>query len=316
MNINLCSDYHFLDGLRIVKFVLTTLKIVIPIILIGYGSYDFIQTVLDPDKKTMTNQVKIFVTRIVSAFIIFLLPTILKVSLGFMDGFSDMAFALNTCFENANESYINELKKADKARLEALNQKDVTYVSHYEASKYVLRKAKNASESSEYSFIMNYEGHTDYCDDAGTKYKAVDIGDGAVTIGYGITDAVYDVKLGDCVDTEIIDQLYMDQINKSKEDIEELVKQTNITDWNDAKTTAAISLSYNCGSSYAEKLVNSYAASGNEGALSVFKSCTHAANGNDDFTEGLKTRRDGEYELFINGNYETGFQARERKYIP
>ena len=311
-----CNDYHFLEALRIVKFILTVLKIVIPILLIGFGSYDYLQTILNSEENTLSNQTKKLTTRIVSAFMIFLIPTIVNIVFNLTDNFSDLSFMITTCVGNANQSYIKELKEAEKIKLEAMEEKSKTYSSRYDPSKYVLKHASNGAESSMYSFIMSYEGHTDYCDQNQTKYKAQDIGDGAVTIGYGITDAIYNVSVGDCVDTDIIDQFYMDHIDETKGEIEQMVKAANITDWNDAKTTAAISLSYNCGSSYGQKLVQSYAASGNEGALSVFKSCTHASNGNDSFTEGLKTRRDGEYELFSTGNYETGFYERQRKYIP
>ena len=73
MNINLCADYHFLEGLRIVKFIITVLKIVIPILLIGFGSYDYLQTVLNPDEHSMIDQTKKVAYRIASAVLIFLL---------------------------------------------------------------------------------------------------------------------------------------------------------------------------------------------------------------------------------------------------
>ncbi len=316
MDINLCTDYHFLEGLRIVKFMITILKIVIPILLVGFGAYDYMQSVLNPDKNSLANQTKKLAMRITSALLIFLLPTIISVVFNLLENFSDIAYVLMTCSGNAEEKIIKELKNAEKERLNALNYKSNNYVAKYDSSKYVLKKSSSSGESSMYSFIMNYEGHTDYCDSAGTKYKAVDIGDGAATIGYGITNHIFDVKVGDCIDTQIVDDYFMKHVDEKKTMIENLVKSTNITDWDDAKSTAAISLAYNCGDSYGQKLVQSYAASGNDGALGVFKSCTHAGNGNDAFTEGLKTRRDGEYELFTTGNYDIGFYERQRKYIP
>ena len=75
----LCSDYHFLEGLRIVKYIITILKIVIPILLIGYGSYDFFQTVMNPDKDDLMSKAKSFGFRIAAAVMIFLLPSIINI---------------------------------------------------------------------------------------------------------------------------------------------------------------------------------------------------------------------------------------------
>ncbi len=315
MNFDLCSDYHVLEALRIIRFIILVLRIAIPVLLIVLGSMDFFKTVLDPDKDDISKQARQIGTRVLSAFIIFLLPSIIKLAFSFTANFADLSFIMTTCFENAETSYINQLKQIEKERLQSYENNSVSYKSKYSVSRYVLKKSKNTGVGSMYSFIMQYEGNEGYCDSSNTQYKAVDIGDGVVTIGYGVTNHIFDVNLGDCVDTEIVDDYFMKHVDEKKEFVEGLVKQTNITDWDDAKTTAAISLGYNCGDDYAKKLVQSYAASGNDGALNTFKSCTHAGNGNESFTEGLKTRRDGEYELFTTGNYDTGFYERTRKYI-
>ena len=46
-------DYHFLEGVRIIKYIITVLKIVIPIIIVGMGTYDLFKTVMNPDKDSI-----------------------------------------------------------------------------------------------------------------------------------------------------------------------------------------------------------------------------------------------------------------------
>jgi hypothetical protein len=45
---NFC-DYHFLEGVRIAKYFITVLKILIPVILIILGSVNLSKSITDPD---------------------------------------------------------------------------------------------------------------------------------------------------------------------------------------------------------------------------------------------------------------------------
>ena len=138
-----CNDYHFLEGLRIAKFIITVLKIVIPILLVGFGTYDFVQTVIDPDKHTTTNQAKSFAMRLASAFLIFMLPTIISIIFSLLSNVSSHLKEIEDCFGNATTEYIGILKTAEKERLKLLEEKSKVYTSRYDGSKY---KAGNYGE--------------------------------------------------------------------------------------------------------------------------------------------------------------------------
>lgn len=321
--VELCSDYHFLEGIRVLKYIITVLKILIPLVLIILGSIDLSKAVIDPANSDIKKQSVVFTKRVASAAIIFLLPTIITITFSLIIDYSSFANLLTTCMNNATSENIAHLKEIANQRIEANKKVAVNYNITYEKSSYVMARARknsanglsSAGTEDLYSFIMSYEGHEGYCDDSKTKYVAKDIGDGAVTIGYGITNHVINVNVGDCMDVQTIDNLFMDHIDSLKGQVEADVASANISNWDDAKTDATVSIGYNCGMSYAKKVIQAYASSGNDGALSAFKSCTHASNGNSSMTGALTKRRDGEYELFTTGNYDSGFYEREVKYI-
>ncbi len=133
---NFCNDYHFLEGVRIISFVITILKIVIPILLVGFGTYDFIQSVINPDKNGLNEKAKAFAMRIASAFIIFFLPTIITTIFSMVSSVSTQLLPLNDCLKNANKGYIEQLKIAKKREQEELQAKTQTYKSGYDKNKY------------------------------------------------------------------------------------------------------------------------------------------------------------------------------------
>lgn len=131
-----CNDYHFLEGVRIISFVITVLRIIIPILLIGFGSYDYFQTVINPDKAPATEKTQSFVLRLISAFMIFMLPTIINLVFSVVSNFGGSMLVLNDCLKNANKGYIDQLKIASKKQLEEYEQTGQNYQSKYNPEKY------------------------------------------------------------------------------------------------------------------------------------------------------------------------------------
>ena len=322
---SICSDYHVLEAIRIIKYVILAFKIIIPILLICLGSYEFFKTILNPDTDSMQVRALSFGKRIASAVIIFLIPSIISIVLSIVGNVSDYFATIGACSERATKEYIAELKTAYYAML---NQEEEVeeYEVMFDNTRYL--QAKNVTTSSgtisvsedvlenTVSVIDYFEGHTPYCDDSESSYLCQDIGDGALTVGYGVTNySMSGLVAGQCYSVETVDEAKKNEVSQVVAVVENEVNALNPSGWDDAKTAAAASISYNCGSSYGKRVVQQYAASGNDGALSVFKSCVHASNGNSAFTEGLKNRRDKEYDLFINGDYSVISQNRSRIYI-
>lgn len=309
----LCTDYHVLEAILIIKYCLTALKIAIPLLLIILGSIDFVKSVIDPNKNTIQDQAIIFAKRIASAALIFLVPTVISITFSLVGDASTYFETINACMQRADSDFIKELKEAYRESLKK-EQEDISYEVVYDNTKFLSPNLENnvsggnASFSGELlndatTFIEAFEGSTGYCNGDNTKYVCKDIGDGTLTVGPGVTSYTMSGLVdGQCYSVTDVEAVMQQEVNGILTAVEETVAATNPSNWNDAKTIAAVSIGYNCGTSYGKKVVQQYAASGNDGALSGFKSCTHASNGNAAFTEGLKKRRDIEYDVFINGD--------------
>ncbi len=146
-----CNDYHFLEGVRIISFVITALRIIIPILLIGFGSYDFIQTVANPDKFAMKDKAKSFVFRLVSAFMIFMLPTLINLVFSVLTNFGGQLLVLDDCLKNANKGYIDQLKNITKQKLLEYETQNKVTTGKYNKDRY----KKHISSSSGGSANIN-----------------------------------------------------------------------------------------------------------------------------------------------------------------
>lgn len=332
LDTGLCSDYHILEGIRIAKFCLTVLKIVIPILLVVMGSIDFVKTVVTPDKRALKDQAIIFGKRVASAAVIFLVPTVIATAFSVVADAGDYFETISACFERADKEFIAELKASRREYLKNKAKKDeIVYETTYDNTLFLQVHDSSSSGASSgtatfsgelisdtNSFINAFEGTTGYCDSAQTQYKAKDIGDGTITVGPGVTSHIMSGLVdGQCYSVSEVDAKKNEDVNSILAQVESVINSVNPSGWDDAKTVAAVSIAYNCGTSYGKKVVEQYAASGNDGALAAFNSCVHASNGNQAFTEGLKKRRDIEYEVFLNGNLNTVNQRDgwSRKYI-
>lgn len=181
-----------------------------------------------------------------------------------------------------------------------------------------LIKSSGAS-SDGLALVMQYESHEGYCDDTQTTYKAANIGDGTVTVGYGVTNyntnlavslgfgQYFPMSPGDCVPVNVADTILAQDYAGKQQKVEQELAKYNIT-WKQNQIDAVVSLAYNCGDSYIPKLVKAYAEGGDQGIWdNGFNTCIRASNGNPAFNEGLMRRRKSEYNLFLTGTYERGW---------
>ena len=154
---NICSDYHLLEGVRIGVYIVTILKILIPILLIGFGSYDFFKTILDPDNNTINQSAINFAKRVASATLIFLLPSIIVIAFSLLGNASDHILAFEDCIKNANSGYIETLKKTEQERQELLRNNNNDYSSNYNSSNYNVDYKKSGSVKTDGDFLKTAE---------------------------------------------------------------------------------------------------------------------------------------------------------------
>ena len=102
----LCENELFLRILYFFNIAISVIRFVIPIILIVKMALDIYHQVINVDDKDSKDKIT---KRIVASIIIFLVPTIINVFLGFMETISGYKFNYSECNANANPQTINDI---------------------------------------------------------------------------------------------------------------------------------------------------------------------------------------------------------------
>ena len=79
---NPCNESNILRVLHIFGYFLLIAKILIPLLIIGFGTFDIFNSVIDKDEKSLTKQLRILGIRIISGLIVFFLPDIVYLVFG------------------------------------------------------------------------------------------------------------------------------------------------------------------------------------------------------------------------------------------
>ena len=75
---NICSEGNIVKTLKFVGYILMAVKIIIPLILIIYGSIDFGKALITNNDDSVKKATNSFITRVIAAVIIFFIPTIVN----------------------------------------------------------------------------------------------------------------------------------------------------------------------------------------------------------------------------------------------
>lgn len=132
MTVNVCSDPDFLRIMLFVNTLLTIAKIILPLAIIVVATLDITKLILEGTPDEFKRQSKKFVNRLISAVIIFFIPTIINVIFGFVDE----TFDFMPCFTNATQENVKKAyeRRADLALYDAessLNKADYDLASMY-----------------------------------------------------------------------------------------------------------------------------------------------------------------------------------------
>jgi len=147
----------------------------------------------------------------------------------------------------------------------------------------------------------------------GEDYIVEDIGDGVLTVGYGIvivdstgtqlyTDLYSSpVTVGTRIPIETVDKIYNRFILGVKSSLVNAYAKYGVVLDNNQQDSM-ISFLYQSGTSHTDAIIKAYADGGNEGYWNYISQHWHSSN-DAVFGYGLKLRRAEEYELFVNGDY-------------
>lgn len=92
-----CAEVGILKTLRIVSYLMTLIKVLIPLLLIIFGAVDFGKAVLASDDKAINKAATSLVTRAIGGIIIFFIPTIIDVAMSLVASWSDVESEFENC---------------------------------------------------------------------------------------------------------------------------------------------------------------------------------------------------------------------------
>ena len=92
----MCNDASLLGILSVVKRIILLIQIIVPIILIVFGSYSFFRLTQNPDEKKGTKKV---INQFIAAGIVFFLPIIVNAVMGMLGDNTN----ISSCWNNAND---------------------------------------------------------------------------------------------------------------------------------------------------------------------------------------------------------------------
>ena len=69
-----CNDYNIRKVLKIFGYILLLAKVIIPLLIIGFGTFDIYKSVIDKDEKSLGKQVKRLGIRVVTGIMVFFIP--------------------------------------------------------------------------------------------------------------------------------------------------------------------------------------------------------------------------------------------------
>ena len=177
-------------------------------------------------------------------------------------------------------------------------------------------------------FINGFEAsNPTTCSTASGKlgYRAENLGDGAVTAGYGVTNAPvrgstgqtiiresglasdfaisggkYIMRVGGCYPKSVIDDIQKASIeNNYGAAVTNSAQKYNVN-LSQYEKDALTSFNYNLGTGYIDQLVSAYKNDGYEGLWDSMKNYIHSDG---EALDGLRKRRKAEFALFVTGDY-------------
>lgn len=72
-----CEENDIKRVLQIFGYILLIAKIAVPLLIIGFGTFDLFKSVVDKDEKSLGKQVKQLGIRVLAGFIVFFIPNII-----------------------------------------------------------------------------------------------------------------------------------------------------------------------------------------------------------------------------------------------
>lgn len=92
-----CGQEGVLKTFQIVGYLITIIKILVPLILIIFGSIDFGKAVVASDDKAIQSAARMLVVRAVGGVIIFFIPAIISAATGLISSWANLETEFKKC---------------------------------------------------------------------------------------------------------------------------------------------------------------------------------------------------------------------------
>ena len=107
-----CDETSIRLVMRLFGYILLVARIAVPLIIIGFGTFDIFKSVVDKDEKSLTKQFKQLGIRILAGLIVFFIPNIVSV-------FFSMSDKLNIIETDQYKTCYNCILKPTKCSIES-----------------------------------------------------------------------------------------------------------------------------------------------------------------------------------------------------
>lgn len=126
---NLCKTDGVLKVFRGLRIIITIVKILIPLIIIIVGAVNFGKAVLDDNSDALNKNVKLLMKQIIIGVLVFFIPTIVTIFIGFIDDkFFDDSSISNciTCFNGSKDECDENIAFYEVYRYKLVDPDDLT----------------------------------------------------------------------------------------------------------------------------------------------------------------------------------------------
>ena len=126
LSTNFCNEPGVLNAFLIIKTILNVIKIIVPIILIIVCMLEIGKAVA-ANEDTLNKLYPKIITKLIAAVVIFLVPSIINLSINVIDSGND--YSTSSCWTNANKDTIASLELLKEAKRQ--EEKELMEMDHY-----------------------------------------------------------------------------------------------------------------------------------------------------------------------------------------
>ena len=148
-----CTDYDFLRVIAALKTIVLIIKIAVPLLIIIKGTLDFFKLTIDGTPEAAKKGAQTILIRVVAGALIFFIPSLTDIFMGYVNGYSDAQNTYTICLNNSEKlEYYKALKEEriafeKKEREEALAESEKLR-KEKEKEKIATMEAKQTYDSS------------------------------------------------------------------------------------------------------------------------------------------------------------------------